>query len=136
MKKIKITKQQYDKIVLHEQKLIIAEAEKPIKTDLNVILGICLMLGLNVTGLNKERAEKALNDQSVVNNIKIYLEDKDKLVELIESMEQKGMSNPVERLKKDISGFIKTFNNNSLKNNFEVKLSSKALVNLHSLGID
>ncbi len=136
MKKIIITQNQYKTLLENEQKRFITEAEEPVKTDINILLGVCLLLGLKVTGHNKERAENALKDLKVLTKIKTYVEDKEMIKELIESLESKGMSNPIQKLNKNVSKFISKFNSTAKENNLNIKLSSKALTNLHALGVD
>lgn len=136
MKKIIITQNQYKTILENEKKKFINEAEEPVKTDINILLGVCLLLGLKVSGHNKERSENALKDLKILTKIKYYVEDKEMIKELIESLEGKGMGYPINKLKIGANGFINKFNSIAKENNLNIKLSSKALTNLHALGTE
>tara|TARA_R110000782_G_C14812729_1_gene412964 strand:- start:65 stop:478 length:414 start_codon:yes stop_codon:yes gene_type:complete len=136
MRKIIITEKQYKKILEHEKRNIslITEADKTITVDLDVLLAIGSLLGLNITGHNKINADEALKDESTLIQIKNILETPEKLDELISSLEIKGMINPIEKLKEKQSSLISRFNSTTKENGFEIKLGPKALVNLNKLG--
>ena len=68
--------------------------------------------------------------------VKFTLESKEKLEELIESLEIKGMSEPKRKLKEKFSSIISKFNGLAKENGFDVKLSPKAMTNLNSLDVD
>ena len=135
MTKIRITEKQYELILLHEKenKSIIKEGQDAITVDLNVLLGITSILGFNLSGMNEIKAEKALKDEKVYNDIKETLENKDKLDELVKSLEIKGMANPAKKIYDKMSSLISKFNSLAKENGFDVKLTSKAMVNLNSL---
>lgn len=138
MKRIKITESQYQKLLSHinENKQTINEGEDVIKSDLNVLLMVSNLLGLSLSGLNKIKLENALKSLSVYEQVKFTLESKEKLEELIESLEIKGMSEPKRKLKEKFSSIISKFNGLAKENGFDVKLSPKAMTNLNSLDVD
>ena len=135
MTKIRITEKQYELILLHEKenKSIIKEGQDAITVDLNVLLGITSILGFNLSGMNEIKAEKALKDETVYNDIKETLENKDKLDELVKSLEIKGMANPAKKIYDKMSTIISKFNSLAKENGFDIKLTSKVMVILNSL---
>jgi len=141
MTKLIITERQYKAILEHQkQKLIqtansiLNEAEKAITIDLGVLLALGTILGFNITGHNKIKAENALKDQKTFKAIKDILSSEDKIKELISSFEVKGMPDPKKKLFDTKSQLITKFNRLSKEKGFDVKLGSKELVNLHHLG--
>lgn len=137
MTRIRITEKQYQTILTHinENKISLNESEDVIKSDLNVILVISKLIGINLTGLNKIKLENALKDVSVFQNVKNALESKEKLEEIIESLEIKGVSDPKRKLKEKLSNIISKFNALAKENDFDVKLGPKVMTNLHSLDV-
>jgi len=124
MLKIKITKEQYEKIILFETKnksQILSEGFR------DEVLGISKLMGINLTGLNDEIATKALNDQKVLSNIKKRLENESDLDELIKALEEKGLKNPKENLSNNVNKIIKNFN----KLNPKEKIGIKTLIILN-----
>lgn len=124
MLKIKITKEQYEKIILFETKnksQILSEGFR------DEVLGISKLMGINLTGLNDEIATKALNDQKVLSNIKKRLENESDLDELIKALEEKGLKNPKENLSNNVNKIIKNFN----KLNPKEKIGTKTLIILN-----
>jgi hypothetical protein len=78
MSRIKITYEQYNRLILNEHQ------NRSNKINLNedmkeVLLGVSLMMGVRLTGQNKEVAEKALKNDSSMLEIKNVLEDSNKL---------------------------------------------------------
>lgn len=121
MKKIKITSNQYNRLLLHEQQSrskfkILNEGSK------EVVLGVSMLMGLNLSGLNKEMAEKALNDEKVMSEIFTTLEDENKIKELISNLEEKGMVNAQEKLASKAKDIINNYNEISEKNNMNKKM--------------
>lgn len=132
MTKIRITEKQYEAILSHKKML--KEGEEAITSNLDVILAISTIIGLNITGHNKIKADMALKSESVFNKIKETLESEDELEELVKSFEIKGLKNPEKKLKEMMSSLISKFNNLSKENGFNIKLSPTAMVNLNNLG--
>jgi hypothetical protein len=91
MKKLKITKEQYDRLVLTEQKVRTNVYVDGILTeDINnkaelldeglkdILLGVSMLIGLNLSGQNKDIGDKALNNANILKQIEATLEDKSK----------------------------------------------------------
>jgi hypothetical protein len=136
MAKLIITEKQYHAILEHvkQVKVSINEGDNAITIDLGVLLALGTILGLNITGHNEIKAEKALKDVKTFESIEEILSSEDKIKELIKSFEIKGMPDPTKKLSDDKSKLISKFNKLSKENGFDVKLGSKELVNLHHLG--
>lgn len=136
MTKLIITEKQYHAILEHEKQLKVSinESEKAITIDLTILLALGTILGFNISGHNKIKAEKALKDQKTFKDIKDILSSEAKIKELIKSFEIKGMSDPTKKLFYDKGKLIPKFNKLSEECGFDVKLGSKELVNLHHLG--
>lgn len=136
MAKLIITEKQYHAILEHvkQVKVSLNEGEEAITVDLTILLALGTLLGFDISGHNKIKAEKALKDQKTFQGIKDILSSEDKLKELISSFEVKGMPDPTKKLFDDKGKLIPKFNKLSKENGFDVKLGSKELVNLHHLG--
>jgi len=140
MTKIRITERQYKLILLHKEqnKFIIKEVDNTITTDLDVILGVSSLMGIQLTGYNKINAENALNKESTFNKIKNVLESKDKLDELVKSLGKdggKGMDNPSKKIFDKMSTIIDEFHKTCEKNGYKISLNPKAITNLKSLDV-
>ena len=113
MAKLKITQKQYDAILLHEKetrlKSLIKE-EKASDVMPRDMADICLivskLLGNNLSGLNKVNAEQAIANKNYLKRLKEMLENADKTKELIEALEEKGLSNPTETLGRNAKKII------------------------------
>lgn len=136
MAKLIITEKQYHAILEHVKQVkgSINEGDKAITVDLTILLALGMLLGLDISGHNKIKAEKALKDQKTFQGIKDVLSSENKLKELIKSFEIKGMPDPTNKLFNDKGKLIPKFNKLAKENGFDVKLGSKELVNLHHLG--
>ena len=115
MGKLKITQEQYDKIILHEQA---SRSNLLVESAYDVVLGVAMLGGLKLTARNEINAEKALKDEKVLNLIKTTLEDKEKTKELIKKFEEKGMS--------DVKGFFSK-NAQKIHDNFNTQSKSEKL---------
>jgi hypothetical protein len=136
MAKLIITEKQYNAILEHvkQLKVSINESDKAITIDLDILLAIGSILGFDISGYNKIKAENALKDVKTFQSIKDILTSEDKIKELIKSFEIKNMPEPTKKLSDNKSKLISKFNKLSKENGFDVKLGSKELVNLHHLG--
>ena len=141
MTKLIITESQFKAILEHQKQKLIQEAnsilnetEKAIAIDLGVLLALGTILGFNITGHNKIKAENALKDLKTFQSIKDILSSEKKIKELITSFEAKGMPDPTKKLSDTKSQLITKFNTMTKQKGFDVKLGSKELVNLHHLG--
>jgi hypothetical protein len=127
MSKIIITERQYKLILESERKTSLNEDTK------NVLMGVSLLMGLNLTGLNKDMADKALSDESTMSEIKNTLEDRDKTDELIELLKQKGLKNPEITLASKADSIVEKFNDFAKKANSKEKMNFMTVYNLKSL---
>jgi len=122
MTKIKITSEQYNKILLHEQHVRTNSLKTLNEGIKEVVLGVSMLMGINLTGLNKEQAEKALKDKNVMLEISSTFENESKIDELIKNLEEKGMVNAKEKLSSKANQVITKFNKISEENNFGINL--------------
>lgn len=126
MAKIKITREQYDKIVLHEQ---MSRSKMLTETTQDVVLGVAMLAGLKLTGTNEIVAKKALEDEKTLGLIKSTLEDESKTKELVKKFEEKGMNDVNVFLSKNADKIQDGFNSRSKSD----KLDFIATTNLKEL---
>jgi hypothetical protein len=126
MKKIKITKKQYESLILLEQK------NKIINEEINnIILPISLLMGYKLTGLNKYNAEKSLDNQHTLKMIKDTLEDENKVNELIKSLGDRGIKDADIKLSNKSLSLIKNFNDKCKSIKLDCELGLRTLNLLH-----
>ena len=128
MKRLKITNEQYDRIILHEQKSrILMEAEqKGLNNSNEVLLGIAKLMGLDVKGYNEKAADKALTKSEVMKSIKDSLESETKRKELIDDLKSKGFTDSNILYKADT--IVKNFNKYSKENKLGYTMDDFSLV--------
>ena len=107
MAKLKITQEQYNKIILHEQA---SRSSLLTETTHEVILGVAKLAGLKLSGHNDTVAKNALNDAKTMGLIKSTLEDENKVKELVKKMEEKGMKDVESFLSKNVESIVKNYN--------------------------
>lgn len=120
--KIKITEDQYKKILLHEH------SNRSLINEQNneVVLGIALLAGLDLTGHNKKIADEALSKEDILSKIKSTLENKDKLKNIADNFEEKGMEDPSNFLSKNANKIKEKFN--SLSNDKKLDFLSMSIL--------
>jgi len=145
MKKLKITREQYNALILAEQKRLINNPSNVLTESINenverldegwkeVVLGISMLMGLNLTGQNDLTAKKALSDANIMNQIEATLEDKSKTEELINLMKEKGMKDPSAMLAKNAEEIVDNFNELSDKEKLGAKLNVVTVKSLKAL---
>jgi hypothetical protein len=145
MKKIKITREQYNSIILAEQKRLSNNATDLLSESINenvvrldegwkdVVLGISMLMGVNLTGQNSAMAQKAINNVDVMNQIEATLEDEGKIKQLVDAMKEKGMKDPSAMLANNAEEIVNNFNDLSNKEKLGVKLSVVTVKNLKAL---
>lgn len=128
MKRLKITNEQYDRIILHEQKSrILMEAEqKGLEHSNEVLLGVAKLMGLDVKGYNEKTADKALTKSEVMKSIKDSLESETKRKELIDDLKSKGFTDSNILYKADT--IAKNFNKYSKENKLGYTMDDFSLV--------
>ena len=92
MAKIRITEQQYNKILLHEEKKRLNENTN------NILLVIASLAGVNLSGNNVRIADKSKQDPNILSKVKSTLENEDKLEELIDMLEEKEFKDVIKEL--------------------------------------
>ena len=129
MKRLKITNEQYNRILLHEQKSrILMEAEqKSLNHSNEVLLGVAKLMGLDVKGYNEKTVDKALTNSKVMKSIKDSLESETKRQELMDDLKSKGFMDSNVLYKADT--IAKNFNKHSKENNLNYSIDSFNLVN-------
>jgi hypothetical protein len=104
MKKIIITEAQYNRILEFEKTSAL------ITENRDTIYGVAKLMGVKLTGMNLEVANKALDNEKSLSDILSTLEDDFKFEALIKSMEEKGMENAKEKILKQGDTIIDKFN--------------------------
>ena len=107
MAKLKITQEQYNNIILHEQA---SRSSLLTETTHEVVLGVAKLAGLKLSGHNETVAKNALNDAKTMTLIKSTLEDDNKVKELVKKMEEKGMKDVESFLSKNVESIVKGYN--------------------------
>lgn len=104
------------------------------------ILGAVMVLSqamggkiLAQTGHNKAIADKAIDNEQIMAQIKSTLEDEKKTKELTDSLVKLGVSNPEELLAKNADKVVNAFNRISNNKKMTYRLDTKAVDNLKSL---
>ena len=133
MTKLKITKEQYEKILLHEQQTRMKTPTVLNENLKGVVYGVALILGINLTGQNKEIGEESLRNQKVMDDIKATFEDEDKLTDLVDALEEKGVKNPTDKLSNNPEELVNKYNKIAEENGIETRVGVKAGITLHSL---
>jgi hypothetical protein len=128
MKRLKITNEQYNRIILHEQKSrILMEAEqKSLNHSNEVLLGVAKLMGLDVKGYNEKTADKALTNSEVMKSIKDSLESETKRKELMDDLKSKGFTDSNILYKAD--KIAKNFNKYSKENKLGYTMDDFSLV--------
>jgi UDP-N-acetylglucosamine:LPS N-acetylglucosamine transferase len=122
MAKIKITSEQYNKILIHEQNNRLASSNKLNEGDKEVVLAVSKLMGLNLSGLNKEIAEKALKDKTVMDEVLATFGNETKMKNLASNLEEKGMENANEKLSMKAKDIVDNYNKISKENNFGTQM--------------
>jgi len=145
MKKLKITREQYNALILAEQKRLTINPTNVLTESINenvekldegwkeIVLGISMLMGLNLTGQNDLTAKKALSDANIMNQIETTLEDKSKTEELINLMKEKGIKDPSDMLAKNAEEIVDNFNELSDKEKLGAKLNVVTVKSLKAL---
>ena len=121
MAKIKITSEQYNKILIHEQNNRLNSLNKLNEGDKEVVLVVSKLMGVDLvdlSGLNKEMAEKALKKKVVMDEILDTFKDESKIKELVSKLEEKGMKNAKEKLSMKAKDIVDNYNKACKENNF------------------
>lgn len=127
--RVKITEKQLNMVMLNESK-----SRKILKeSDREVMLGLALLMGVNLSGLNKELAEKYINDDKIVNKIKSTLSNEFKTEEIIKSMEEKGMADAKTLLTTKAQEIVDNFDKFCGAEKHDADMNVKIINNLNKL---
>ena len=135
MAKIKITSEQYNTILLREQKSRLGTSDTEILEEgwKEVVLGVAMLLGVGLTGVNKVVAQNALKNDSTMAEIKATLEDETRTQDLSKAFTEKGLKNPDLLLAKNAKKVMDEFNKVATDNHIKYKVTNKVVDNLISL---
>lgn len=107
--KLIITESQAEKLIEHiKSEQLIKESWK------DIILSVASLSGVRLSGQNQVQAEDALSDQKILNQIKAVLKG-DKLVKLIDALNDAGMENAEERVKGNMYQIVRNLDAAELK---------------------
>ena len=126
MKVIKITLEQFNRLILRE-----AENKKQPEFNFNIemILAMGKILGLNLTNYNLEIANKQLKQESTYTKIKSILDDKEELTKIIDDLKAKSLISADKKFIYDAEKIVDNFNSNAKQNGFDCKLKHSELIN-------
>lgn len=145
MAKLKITREQYNTILLREQESRLKASSDILNENLSegpevleegwkeVVLGVAMMLGVGLTGQNKVMAQDATKNAATMAQIKATLEDENKVAELSDLLEKKGMKNPEQKLADNAEQVMDQFNEIAKHNNIKYHVDTKVVKNLQQL---
>jgi outer membrane protein OmpA-like peptidoglycan-associated protein len=145
MAKLKITKEQYNRILIREQEARLKASgdllTENISTDpelleegwKEVVLGVAMMMGVGLSGQNKAMAQDAVKNASTMSQIKATLEDENKVAELSDLLEKKGMKNADEKLANNAEQVMDQFNKIAKNNKIKYHVDTKVVKNLQQL---
>jgi len=98
-----------------------------------VLLGVSLMLGVNLSNQGKALAQDITKNKETMSQIKDVIEDTTKTTELINLMKEKGFKNPGELISKNADNLIKNYNEISDNNNLNYKVNKTSAISLRDL---
>ena len=108
-------------------------SRKILTENKEVVLGVALLLGVKLSGLNNELAHKYIVDDKVIGQIKNILGDEFKTKELIKNMEEKGMSDVKTLLTKKAEEVVKNFDKFCGPEKHDADANIKIINNLNNL---
>jgi hypothetical protein len=137
MKRLKITHKQYETMLLNEQKNRLGndfESKEVLEEGFKeVLLGVAMLMGVGLTGLNKANAQSALANTAIMAQIKSTLEDEQKTKELAQAFAEKGISDPDSLLAKNAEKIVDKFNELAKDKDMSYRVSQKVVHNLENL---
>ena len=145
MAKLKITKEQYNRILIREQQARLKASSNVLNENLStnpelleeglrdVVLGVAMMLGIGLTGQNEVIAQDAVKNETTMAQIKATLEDEGKVEELANQLEESGMKNANEKLADNAEQVMDQFNEIAKDNKIKYKVDIKVVTNLQGL---
>ena len=145
MPKLKITQEQYNRILLHERESRLKASSDLITENLDestqlleegwkeIVLGVAMMMGVGLTGQNKAVAQNAVKNSETMAQIKATLEDSSKTAELVDLLKQKGMKDPESKLAQNAEKVMDAYNRIAADDDIKYKVDTKVVTNLQSL---
>lgn len=108
-------------------------SRKILTENKEVILGVAKLLDMNLSGLNKELANKYISDKDIMVKIKKTLSNEFSTTELIKNMEEKGMKDVKNLLISKAENLVKNFDKMCGKENHDADMNIKIINNLTNL---
>lgn len=145
MPKLKITQEQYQRILIREQEARLKASSDILNENLNdstqlleegwreIVLGVAMMMGVGLTGQNKAVAQDAVKNASTMAQIKATLEDTNKTAELVKLLKDKGMKNPETKLADNAEKVMDTYNKIASNDDIKYRVDTKVVTNLQQL---
>jgi len=145
MAKLKITQEQYNRIVLHEHQTRLNASGDLLNENLNestqlleegwreIVLGVAMMMGLGLTGQNKAMAQDAVKNAQTMAQIKATLEDSSKTAELVKLLKDKGMKTPDIKLADNAEKVMDAYNRIAADDDIKYRVDTKVVTNLQQL---
>jgi flagellar motor protein MotB len=145
MIKLKITSEQYNRIILNERQSRLKGSGAIINETLSkdtqlleegwreIVLGVAMMMGIGLTGQNKIVAQNAVKNSQTMAEIKATLEDSGKTAELVKMLKDKGMKDPESKLADNAEKVMDTYNDIANNDKLKYRVDVKVVNNLQQL---
>lgn len=145
MPKLKITQEQYSRILIREQEARLMTSSDFLNENLNestqmleegwreVVLGVAMMLGVGLTGQNKAMAQDAVKNETTMAQIKSTLEDESRVGELVDALKTKGMKDPESKLAQNAEKVMDAYNRIAADDDIKYRVDTKVVTNLQQL---
>lgn len=121
MTKIKITNEQYGRLILNE-------AQSSLNTSNDVLLGLAKIMGVNLSGFNSHKADNIVKDSKKMLELKNIIQNSNKREGLIDDLKTKGMIEPNDKVLYKANDIANNYNKISLENGFDYKINSNGLI--------
>lgn len=129
MAKLKITNEQYSRLILKEHNSrLLNESEQSLNTSNDILLGLAKIMGVNLTGFNSNKAENIIKDSKKMLELKKIIQNPEKRQGLIDDLNSKGMINPNDKVLYKSTDIADNFNKISKENGFDYKIDANGLI--------
>jgi hypothetical protein len=129
MAKIRITNEQYSRLILKEHNSrILNESEQSLNTSNDILLGLAKIMDVNLSGFNLHKAENIIKDSKKMLELKKIIQNPEKRQGLIDDLNSKGMINPNDKVLYKSSDIADNFNKISKENGFEYKIDANGFL--------
>jgi hypothetical protein len=129
MAKLKITNEQYSRLILKEHNSrLLNESEQSLNTSNDILLGLAKIMGVSLTGFNSHKAENIIKDSKKMLELKKIIQNPEKRQGLIDDLNTKGMINPNDKVLYKSSDIADNFNKISKENGFDYKIDANGLI--------